>query len=113
MKKLERRIEAIKKELMELGEMRPGALSEQFNVCGTPNCRCKDPVKPQRHGPYYQISFTRGGRSKTEFVKKENLEEVREQLANFKTFKALTDEWVDLSLELAKLKKEARAAVKA
>ena len=113
MKKLERRIEAIKKELMELGEMRPGALSEQFNVCGTPNCRCKDPVKPQRHGPYYQISFTRGGRSKTEFVKKENLEEVREQLANFKTFKALTEEWVELSLEIAKLKKEARAAVKA
>ncbi|MGC9328602.1 MAG: DUF6788 family protein [Candidatus Hinthialibacter sp.] len=29
--------------------MRPGALSQQYNVCGNPRCRCKDPQHPQKH----------------------------------------------------------------
>jgi len=48
--------EQIKAELAALGEMRPGSLSRQYNVCGKPNCRCKDPQNPQRHGPCYQLS---------------------------------------------------------
>lgn len=51
----EQRIQQIKAELGALGEMRPGSLSEQYNVCGKPNCRCKDPKNPQRHEPYYQL----------------------------------------------------------
>jgi hypothetical protein len=54
----QQQIDQIKQELLALGDMRPGALSEQYNVCGKPNCRCKDPRKPQKHGPYYQLSYT-------------------------------------------------------
>ena len=35
------------------------------------------------------------------------VETVREQLANYKRFRALTSEWVDLSLERARLQREA------
>ena len=46
-------IQRIKAALLALGDLRPGALSEQYNTCRTPGCRCKaDP--PQRHGPYHQ-----------------------------------------------------------
>src|SRR5215469_9455653 len=39
-----------------------GALSLQYNVCGSPSCRRKaDP--PLKHGPYPQISFTWHGKS--------------------------------------------------
>lgn len=82
--------------------MRPGALSEQYNVCGKPNCKCKDPQRPRKHGPYYQLSYTHQGKSTTEFVKRDMLDEVRLQLANYASFRELTDEWISLSVRIAK-----------
>jgi hypothetical protein len=99
------RIQLIKQKLLDLGPMRPGALSEQYNVCGKPNCKCKDPRRPQKHGPYYQLSYTHQGKSTTEFVKRDMLDEVRQQLANYATFRKLTDEWVELSVRIAKRRK--------
>ncbi len=111
-KVLHRSIEKVKKELATIGEMRPGALSEQYNVCGNPNCRCKDEKNPQRHGPYYQVSYTYKGRSTSEFVRSDEVETVKERLSNYRRFKELTEEWVDLSVKLAKLRKAQRAAMK-
>ena len=55
------RIQRIKAALLALGDLRPGALSEQYNTCRTPGCRCKaDP--PQRHGPYHQLSYSHHGK---------------------------------------------------
>lgn len=71
--------------------------------CGNPTCRCKRTDNPLKHGPYYQISYTRKGRSKTEFVKSEDVKEVRLQLKNYQLFKKLIDEWVELSLDIARL----------
>src|SRR5436853_4172700 len=34
------KIAQLKQELAELGPMHPGSLSEQYNVCGKPGCRC-------------------------------------------------------------------------
>ena len=104
--KLQGRIERIKKSLARIGEMRPGALSRQYNVCGNPNCRCKAPKNPRKHGPYYQVSYTHNGKSRTEFVKKEMVGEVKKQLKNYQAFRRLTKEWVDLSLEISRLRRE-------
>jgi hypothetical protein len=38
---MERRIAQIKTELAQLGPLRPGHLSQQYNVGSTPGCRCK------------------------------------------------------------------------
>jgi hypothetical protein len=100
------RIEQIKNELADLGDMRPGSLSEQYNVCGNPTCRCKDPKNPQRHGPYYQISYSHKGRSTTEFVKPAMVTAARRQLRSYRRFKKLTEEWIDLSVKIAKLRKK-------
>ncbi len=100
------RIAQIKESLAELGEMRPGSLSKQYNVCGNPTCRCKDPKNPKKHGPYYQISYTHKGKSTTEFVKRENAPEARRQLKNYQRFKKLIEEWVDLSVKIAKMRKK-------
>jgi len=85
--------------------MRPGTLSKQYNVCGKPGCRCKDSRKPRKHGPYYQLSYTYMGKSKTEFVKKEALVETRKQILNYSRFKKLTLEWVGLALRMAQLRR--------
>ncbi|MEW5946497.1 MAG: DUF6788 family protein, partial [bacterium] len=52
-----------------------------------------------------KFTYTHKGRSKSEFVKKEDLADVKKQLKNYRQFKKLTAEWVDLSLELARLRK--------
>jgi hypothetical protein len=104
--KSQKRIQGIKKQLSELGDLRPGSLSTQYNVCGNPTCRCKRADNPVKHGPYYQISYTRKGRSKTEFVKSEEVKEIRLQLKNYQLFKKLIDEWVELSLNNARLRKQ-------
>lgn len=55
---LENQIERLKQEIAGLGDLRPGSLSEQYNVCGKAGCRCKA-SPPQKHGPYYQpVLFT-------------------------------------------------------
>jgi hypothetical protein len=98
-KQIHHQIETIKKQLTDLGPVHPGSLSEQFNVCGNPNCRCKDPKDPQRHGPYYQLSYTWRGKSSTRFVRQEGVAKMREKVANYKRMQELVKEWVDLSME--------------
>jgi hypothetical protein len=103
---LQAQISRIKQKLCALGDMTPGALSTQYNVCGNPTCRCKDPENPQRHGPYNQLSFSRKGKSTTRFVRKEELKEVKKQVENYAKFKALVDEWIEISLKLADFKRQ-------
>ncbi|MBC8247874.1 MAG: hypothetical protein H8E81_09830 [Deltaproteobacteria bacterium] len=100
------RIRRIKVEISGIGEMTPGSISEQFNVCGNPNCRCKDPDNPQKHGPYLQLSYTRKKKSTTEFVRKEIAVDVRKAIENYHAFRKLTEEWVDLSIEIRKLRRQ-------
>ena len=100
---LQRQIEKVKRDLTARGDLRPGSLSTQYNVCGSPGCRCKaDP--PVKHGPYYQVSYTRKGKSSTKFVKKEDLATVRQQLKNYERMKLLMDKWIDLAMELSILR---------
>lgn len=101
-------IEKVQEALFELGEMRPGSISKQYNVCGNPKCRCKDPRSPKKHGPYYQLSYVHKGRSSSQFIRKEFLAETRQQLLNYKRFKRLTEQWVSLAFEQAKLKLETK-----
>jgi len=103
---LQARIERIKQEIAALGEIRPGSISQQYSVCGNPNCRCADPENPQKHGPYHQLSYTRRGRHTTEFVREENLPQLTKQVQDYQTLKRLVDEWLDLSLEIARRRRE-------
>jgi len=106
---LEARLERIKAALAAMGELRPGTLSQQYNVCGKPACRCKA-QPPQKHGPYYQLSFTRKGKSSSRFVRREEISAVRRQLANYAKLRKLIDEWIDRGIELSTLRLEAERA---
>ncbi len=102
---LERQIARIKRELAEVGDLRVGTLSQQYGVCGTPGCRCKA-SPPAKHGPYYQLSYTRKGKGTTRFVRREALSTVKAQLRNYAKLRRLVERWVDLATELSALKVE-------
>jgi hypothetical protein len=103
LRQIDKQIQKIKKELMELGELRPGSLSQQYNVCGKASCRCKDPENPRRHGPYYQISYGRKGKSSSAFVRPGDVAAVKQQLANYKKLMQLVTLWIDLGLEKSQI----------
>lgn len=104
LEKIEKQIDGIKKELQNIGEMRPGSLSRQYNVCGAAGCGCKDPKTPKKHGPYYQLSYVHQGKSTTRFVRKQEVKTVKVQLANYKRLRKLVEDWVRLALESAEIK---------
>jgi len=85
-------IERVKQQLQALGPMRPGAISRQY----------RNPKEKKR--PFYQISYTHRMKSRSEYLRPENLVAVRRETANFKRFRKLTDRWVDLALKLSQLK---------
>lgn len=90
--RLEEAIERIKRELMDLGPMRPGSLSRQY----------RDPKTKSR--PFHQISYTYKGQGKSEYVRAENLAQIRRETANFKRFRKLVEQWVELSLKTSQLR---------
>jgi hypothetical protein len=101
--KLEQMISSIKSEIMKLTNLRPGTLSEQYNVCGKKICRCKN-EPPEKHGPYLKLAYTRHGKSGTCFIKKEHHEDIRQQVENYKRLKELVDTWVNMEIEISNIK---------
>lgn len=85
-------------ELAQPGPMRPGSLSEQY----------KDPAA--KTGAYWQLSYTHKMRSRTRYVRPEEVQHLRPLLANFKRFRELVDRCVDLSIQIADRQAELRRA---
>ena len=91
LQQITRRIERIKETLSRIGPMRPGSLTRQY----------KDRV--HKTGAYWQISYTRQMKSRTEYVRRECVPEIRRQIATHKQFKRLVDQWIELSIEHSRL----------
>ena len=103
---IEKKIEKIKQDLLILGPMRPGTLSRQYAACQKPGCACMDPIKPKKHGPFYQLSYSHQGKSTTRFVRPGYVMIIRKELAAYKRFKKLTQDWVSLAIEHSQLQLE-------
>jgi len=91
-RQIERRIARIKEALERIGPMRPGSLTRQY----------RNPK--ERVGAYWQISYTRQMKSHTEYVRPEWEPDIREQVATYKRFTHLVEQWIDLSIERSKLR---------
>lgn len=88
---IDKRIGKIKVELAAIGPMRPGSLTRQY----------KDPGSAS--GAYYQLSYTLEMKSRTDYIPRNWVAQVRAQVANYKRFKSLSTEWVALSIERCRL----------
>ena len=88
MNELRKKIGKLKEKIAGLGDMRPGSLTKQTRSWGK---------------SYWQISWTHRGRGGTGYVSNERYKEVKRQTENYRTFRKISLELVDLSIELAKL----------
>jgi hypothetical protein len=70
----------LSQELASLGDLLFGSLIGRMMQCGKQGCRChRDPE--YRHGPLYYLSDNQGGKTRWVYVRKSQVEEVRESLA--------------------------------
>ncbi len=90
--KKDKRVRTILASLAGLGAMRPGTLTVQY----------RNPT--ERKTPFHQLSYTHKGRSRSEYVRGENLAAIRQEVDNYKKFRHLVEEVTDLSLEASRLR---------
>jgi hypothetical protein len=53
---------------------------------------------------YYQLSFTKNGRSSTKFVNSKCLRKVKMQVKNYSRLRKLVEKWLELGTELSDLR---------
>ena len=98
-------VRALAAQVAEPRPMRRGSLSERYVKCSKPGCACA--VRPTaRHGPYYSVTRTVGGRTQSRLVPAAQTALVRQQLAAGQQFRRYVDafwdaceRWADAQLE--------------
>jgi hypothetical protein len=93
-------------QMMGLGSMKRGTLNEQY--LRVPQ---KGQTEPALRGPYYVLSRKEGGKTVSQRIAPERVARVREDLARYGHFVALSREFVDLSEQLGALEGEDPEAV--
>jgi hypothetical protein len=92
LERTETRIRTLLAGMAKLGAMRPGTLTVQY----------RNPA--QKKTPFRQLSYTHKGRSRSEYVRPENLAAVRREVETYKKFKTLIAAVTELSLQASRLR---------
>lgn len=88
-------------EIAALGLCLPGTLSTRYLRCGNPRCRCRDPDRDQRHGPYCYWTRKVAGKTASKLLSPEQAERYRPWIENGKRLRALVRELETLSIRAA------------
>lgn len=70
--------------------MRRGSLTERHVRCSKPNCACKESPEA-RHGPYYSLTRTVDGRTRTRLLTAAQAEVARRQIEAGREFRDATE----------------------
>ena len=62
-----------------LPKMLPGTVHEQWVRCGRANCKCS---RGERHGPYFYRIWRESGRLRKQYVKQDDVDDVRRSCQN-------------------------------
>src|SRR3989449_9088423 len=85
--------------------MRRGSVNERRMKCGQAHCACqRDPEA--RHGPYYTLTQTTGGKTRSRYVATEQVPVLRRQIEAGREFRQQVEaywkaceQWADAELE--------------
>ena len=88
----EKKTRALLAQVAKLGAMRPGTLTVQY----------RNPA--EKKTPFNQLSYTHKGRSRSEYVRPENLAAIKREVVTYKRFRTLVEAVTELSLEASRLR---------
>ena len=100
---LRRKRDSIRDELAQVGDLRPGSLTERFRKCGKPSCHCAK-QGARGHGPSFSLTHPVKGKTITHIIPPgPALDRTREQIAEYHRFRDLTRTLIDTSEQLCDL----------
>lgn len=85
--------------IANLGDFRPGSLTERFRTCGKARCHCAREDSPG-HGPSWSVTRKVGGKTVTKVVKPDAVDATREQIATYHQFKDLAHDLVETNVRI-------------
>jgi len=99
---LQRRYQASREQLLEVGLIASGSLIQRYTVCANTGCHCHhDP--PQRHGPYWQYTRKIDAKTVTARLTSEQAERYREWIDNRRKLDQIIAEMDQLSQQVRDL----------
>ena len=84
MRHCQRQMPRFRQQLQALAKPFPllaGSLVKQYVICGKPGCRC---LRGQKHGPLYYLYWKEQGRSRSLYVPRAKVAELRRQIQNYR-----------------------------
>ena len=92
LKEFEQRIARLRQEIASTGNMRPGTLSIQY----------RNPS--EKRTPFNQLSYTHRSKSRSEYVREQNLETIQREIAAYRCFRKRIEMLIDLSIKASKMR---------
>lgn len=99
---LQRRYQASRKQLLQVGLIASGSLLQRYTVCTNAGCRCHH-APAQRHGPYWQYTRKINGKTVTARLTNEQAERYREWIDNRRKLDQIIAEMDELSRQIRDL----------
>jgi len=99
-----KRREALKRELGEIGDMRPGSLVGRYRRCGKPTCHCAAEGS-EGHGPSWSLTRAIEGKTVTKIIPAGTaVDQTRAQIVEYRRFRGLARDLVEVSERLCAAK---------
>jgi hypothetical protein len=89
--------------------MRRGSLVARYRKCGKPSCCCAD-AQHAGHGPSLSLTWQVEGKTRTKIIPVEATERTKAQIAEFRRFRRLSRELVEISERLCDARLESEPA---
>ena len=88
------------RQIGQLGDLRPGSITNTSGRCGKSNCRCHRPGQPG-HGPHARLTYKLGRKTVTESLPTAAARgKVEREVAEFRKFQQLSHEFVEVNARL-------------
>lgn len=92
LERLKEAIQRIKRQIGEIGPMRPGSLTKQARKTNN------------KYGAYWHLSYTHRGKGHTQYIRDACVPQVKAEISHFKCFRKLVDRLITLSIERSQLR---------
>jgi hypothetical protein len=101
---LEHRRAAIARQISQLGDLRPGSISNTSGRCGKPGCRCHQPGQPV-HGPNLRLTYKIDGKTVSESLPDPAaVRKAEREVAEFRNFQRLSHDFVEVNAGICGLR---------
>jgi len=109
LEELERRQGELKAQLSNMQDMRRGSLVARYRRCGKASCCCAN-EHHAGHGPSLSLTWHEEGKTRTKIIPVEAVEQTEAQIAEFRRFRRVCRELVEVSERLCDARLESEQA---